>query len=243
MSNLWDKANKVLTEERRLAREGECGEDYWIIARPNGKRIVKPYHCGTCDKCLKRKSLELKSYFYSLGWMSDISYVKAPPVLIDRLVEKLDTSDYARFPCEDGSDYLFGNGTFGTDVFKADIDWIALLRRRKGTRKSGRLITYTKKKEGDLIELRNVRASSKEDAILALKKTIEVTEKNGMRKEDIFDFQQLEIHNNFITTYCIKKLEELDSFVFDHKSKCEYSLPVKFEFTIIEHEEGEINAQ
>lgn len=238
--NIWEKLEKGLSIERKDARESVCMRDYWIIAEPDGKRILKPYRCGTCEECLNRKAIELHTKVSSMAYLNDMSVIKALPKVIDNIVKKYSTDDYVRFPSANGFDYLFVIDPTGIDFFKVrdEINWRDVIDRRSGTRKSGKLFYLKKSRDDELfkdgeqtfrIELRNLRSSSFESAQSALDKAVKFFKESEMNKKELKTVNEVEVYNNTVTMKIKGILEDSGDYIFTTESTKSYTLPVYFE--------------
>lgn len=227
---IWDQIEEGHTVERKEESESACGVHYWILAYPDGTRKLKPYRCGTCSDCKYRDGIEMKVRLYSLAFLNNIKFVKAPPSVVSNIVKKIATKDYVRFPSEDGFDYLFSASDIGVDFFSADPDWRAIMSRRSGTRKTGKLITFKEEKPDLTMPLRDIRAISYDIALSALEyaKSIFGTDE----EKEIVNETDLITTNNIITASILDKLYEENAVFFDHVVNRGYTLPVKFKFNI-----------
>jgi len=235
--NIWDKIDKDLRIERADARESICGTDYWILAFPNGGRVLSPYHCGTCDSCLNRKALALKVQIMSMAYLHNIKVAKVPPVVADNIAKRVPTTDYVRFPSSDGFDYVFFVSNKGMDFFDVSdsINWRNVIDRRSQTRKSGKLF-YIKKRQDDgllKVELTNLRASSLKNAQEALAKSLEFFKKSAMREDTLDTEDQVAVYNNAVTAKTRLLLEQSGDYVFSSVSTKSYALPLNFKFRLL----------
>ena len=238
--SIWEKIDEDLTISRRLEREESCGMDYWIIGQPDGERILKPYHCGSCDDCKHRKALNLQTRVMALAYVGEnnLRIIKLPPKAMDTVVDRINTSDYARYPSANGFDYLISIGGAGKSVLDADIDWDSLIDRRPNTRKSGKLLTYTKEKPDQVIPVKDIRASSYDDALHAVQLAIEYFSEEDYDK--IIDNEtELVMKNNMVSAHIMKTLADKGNLVFDHAVEREYSLPIKFKLILTIEESKE----
>ena len=217
-------------DDRKLAREGACGADFWIKPVASGLRIIKPYHCGSCPACLDRESVDVQAKLQSIGEQSKLNVLVAKPEVVSKLVKAIRSADFARFPCSNGFDYLFSIEGPGKHILEADIDYTFLTRRRPDTRKTGRLILMKDKKElGDTIQISNIRATGQNIAVAVTMEAIKKLQDGGNAGMLIDDAQTLEVYNNALSIIVAKLLENNNALVFDNYIKVEYELPVVFE--------------
>lgn len=242
MSNIWDQIEENFSVERKSDSQKACGVHCWIIAHYDGTREIKPYHCGTCEDCKSREGLKLKTLLYSIAYVNDLKFMKAPPAVVDRIIKDMQTQDYARFPSDDGFDYLFSLNGAGKDFFSSEPDWQSIVSRREGTRKTGKLVVFKKEKPETTIPLRDIRTLSYEIAVGALEEAREAFEKDGLTR--IIDSEtDLVVSNNIITAFILETVEENGGLVFSHALQRECKYPVEFGFRIkdsTENKHGQI---
>ncbi len=227
----FDKYESEFTKDRKLTREGACGKDHWISAVSSGSRKIKPYRCGSCEDCLDQKGIEIQTKLQSVAYLHDLKFIAVKPEVADKLVTALDINDYARFPCQDGKDYIFSVNGPGVHTLDGEITYEFLSRRRKGSRKSGKLILMKeKKKEEPTIQITEIRCSSLDVGLTALARVQEFYDNTEVFDKTVDDASVLEVYNNVISMKIIKELEELDGLVFDRFVNKPYILPTKFEF-------------
>lgn len=238
MAHWLDEYEKDALHSRKLAREGACEENYWIKPKADGSRLLSPYHCGSCGKCLDRQAESIQAKLQSIAMLNDLRLLVAKPQVVTKLIKVLPTDDYVRFPCADGFDRLFSVGGPGKNVLDSEIDYKPLARRRPNTRKSGNLITMSIKKErGNTIEIFNIKATSRAIALLALdhaRKEFEIRRENNVLEETVNDAGVLSVYNNMVNMSISSFLEDNNGLVFQNLIKVEYELPIEFNFNCVE---------
>lgn len=235
--NIWEQLDRGARIERKEQRESVCGVDHWIKSMPSGERIIKPYHCNTCDNCLRRKGLEISSILQSI---ENLKYIVAKPKSVDVFVKSIDTKNYARFPSQNGYDYLFSVDGVGKPFDKDNIDWLNVAKRRDGTRKSGKLILITDKKEqtGQTVEVSDIKALSYDSALDALIDAEKFFEKSGINNKEANTLNEVTVINNAFNIKILQNLEKNGDSVFTYSVKREVDLPVFLKFTITDSKES-----
>lgn len=229
MSHWLDEYEKDDIVQRKLAREGECEQDVWIKPLTNGLRVISPYHCGTCDRCLERKAYEIQCMLLEHPMSKDIRVLIAKPEVVGKIVNTIRSADYARYPSADGKDYLFSLSGAGRSIVDADIDYVALVKRRDGTRKSGRLIMPPKKEElANSIQIANIRASGRSIAVVSVNRSITDLRNTYLWESEVNDPQTLEVYCNVASMKITKALESENALVFSNMIKVDYALPTVF---------------
>lgn len=236
--SVWDMAEDEFAVERIMVAEGECMIDHWILSYPDGTRRVTPFHCGTCQECLTTEANKVRGVLISMSVFNPLTMFIGAPRSADIVVSKIPTSDYVRFPSVDGLDYLFSSHKIGNGIENANIDWTALVKRREGTRRTGRLITIKKEEPAQLltIETNNIRASSRDVSISAIReaeKMLNARVKDGIILETV---SAVEVMNNAANECIIKYLESNNAFVFEVPCKRDLELPVTFKVKTAERE-------
>lgn len=235
--NIWEQVDKDIRIERADARESICMRDYWILAFPNGGRVLSPYHCGTCDACLDRKASDLKAKIMSIAWLHNVRIAKVPPIVADHIADAIETKDYVRFPSSDGFDYLFFVSDKGSNFFemKDNINWRNVIDRRDGTRKSGKLFYLKERKDDGLLKvtLSNLRASSLQSAQNSIAKAMKFFEYSDMNNKKLKSENEVAVYNNTVTTKIRVILEESGDYVFTSQSTRGYVLPVNFKIRLL----------
>jgi hypothetical protein len=115
------------------------------------------------------------------------------------------------------------------------------MSRREGTRKSGKLIVFQKDKPEQTMPLRNIRASSREEALIAVEQAIKSLSEIKDYKKSIDNETELVVKNNMLNAYITGYMRDNNSFIFDYVAKVEYSLPVEFKPYLQDDTERETN--
>ena len=228
--NVFDKFEKEMSRERNLAAQESCGVHHWIISSVDGKRLVKPYRCNTCERCKEREALDVRASLSSVAFLNRVSYVRVKPQVADIIVKKFKKQDYVRFPSQDGYDHIFSCSNTGREFFEVQstIDWLSIIDKRSDRRRTGLLVTVKKQQAKMIVESMIIRADTKDHAIEAVEFAIKFFKGSDITERPIEDIGRLSAVNNTVNKVIASLLSNNEWLVHTGKSNKGASLPVKF---------------